>query len=101
MANYLGVRKCKKLIKEFFYSDIRFYSHSYIAFKGFERISGYFNDSSYTFAFQNRFNGGLWIHIVVSGLDYESISDNVYILDPTHSHIIYESHRPSKYLQDL
>ncbi|MGN0347669.1 MAG: hypothetical protein ACI4DU_10355 [Lachnospiraceae bacterium] len=98
MVNYLGVRKCKKLIKEFFYSDIRFYSHSYNAFKGFERISGYFSDSdlTYTFSFQNRSNGGLWIHIVVSGLDYESISDNVYILDPTHSHFIYKSERCMK-----
>lgn len=91
MVNYLGVRKCKKLIKEFFYSDICFYSHSYIAFKGFERISGYFNDSSYTFSFQNRFNGGLWIHIVVFDSDDEIISDKVYVLDPTHSHFIYKS----------
>lgn len=101
MAKYLGVRKCKKLIKELFYPDICFYDRSYNAFAGLERIAGYFSDFAYSISFANRTDGTLWIHIVVFGLDDEITSDNVYVLDSTHSHFIYESERPRKELQAL
>lgn len=98
---YLGVRKCKKLIKDLFYPDICFYDRSYNAFAGLERLAGYFGDFGYSISIQNRINGELWIHIVVFDKDDEISSANVYVLDPTHTHFTYQSERSRKELQAL